>query len=59
MGYKDEAFLPSRSGSTPHLLKIVVEAKALGPPHVLKLWLGVSKGVLPVNTLAPTKPLSV
>ena len=33
----------------PHVLKIVVVVKASGPPHVLKLWLGVSKGILPVR----------
>ena len=32
-----------------HFLKIVVEVKALGPSHVLNLWLGVSKGMLPVE----------
>ena len=35
----------------PHFLKIVVEVKASGPPHVLKLWLGVIKGMLPVGYL--------
>ena len=34
---------------TPHFLEIVVEVKALGLPHVLELWLGVSKGMLPVT----------
>ena len=24
----------------PHFLKIVVEVKALGPPHILRLWWG-------------------
>ena len=33
----------------PHFLKIVVEVKASGPPHVLKLWLVISKGMLPIT----------
>ena len=31
------------------LLKIVVEVAALGPPHVSRLFFGVSKGMLPVE----------
>ena len=31
------------------LLKIVVGVRAPGPSHALKLWLGVSKGMLPVE----------
>ena len=27
----------------------MVEVKAMGPPHVLRLWLAVSKGMLPVR----------
>ena len=34
-----------------HFLIIVVEVKALGLPHVLKLWLWVSKGMLHVKYL--------
>ena len=64
MGFLDVTFLPSRASLTshflhivvevkamgpPHFLPIVVEVKAMGPPHVLKLWLGVSKGMLPVE----------
>ena len=33
----------------PHFLKIVVEVKALGPPHVLRMWLGVCTGMLPMK----------
>ena len=33
----------------PHFLKIVVEVKASGPPHVLKQCLAVSKGMLSVQ----------
>ena len=29
---------------------------ALGLPHVLKLWMGVSKGLLPIKYFAPTNP---
>ena len=35
---------------------LVVEVNALGPLHVLYLWLGVSNGMLPVKYFAPTKP---
>ena len=34
IGFQDVAFLPSRASFPPHLLKIVVEVKASGPPHV-------------------------
>ena len=43
----------------PDFLKIVVEVKSSGPPHVLKLVAGKNKGMLPVNTFAPTKLLFV
>ena len=33
--------------------------KASGPPHGLKLLLGVRKGMFPVKYFAPTKPLFV
>ena len=33
----------------PHFLSILLEVKASGPPHVLKLWLGVCNGMRPVN----------
>ena len=32
-----------------HFLQIVLAVMASGPPHVLQLWLGVSKGMLPVK----------
>ena len=51
MGFQDVAFLTSYASFPPHLLKIVLEMKALGPPHVLELWLAVSKGMLPVEYL--------
>ena len=31
---------------TPHFLRIMVEVKTPGLPHVLKLWLGAGKGML-------------
>ena len=34
---------------TQRFLQIVVLVKASGPPHVLVLWLGVTKGMLPVR----------
>ena len=40
MGSQDVAFLPSELVFTPRFLNIVVEVKALGPPHVSRLWLG-------------------
>ena len=55
MGFQDVTFLPSRANFSPHFLKIVVEVKASGPPHVLALWLGVSKGMLPVRYFRSNK----
>ena len=48
-GLQDVAFLPPRYCLPPHFLKIVVEVKASGQPHVMKVWLGVSKGMLHVE----------
>ena len=42
------AFLPSRASFYITSRKIVVVVKASGLPHVLRLLLGVSKGMLPV-----------
>ena len=42
MGFWDVAFLPSQYSFQPHFLKIVVEVKASGLPHILKLCLGVN-----------------
>ena len=39
----------------PHFLRIAFELKASGPPHVLKLWLGVSKDMLPVKYFSSNK----
>ena len=55
MGLQDVAFLPPELLLTPHLLKIVVEVKASGSPHVLRLWLTVSKGMLPVKYFCSNK----
>ena len=40
----------------PHFIKIVVEVKASGPRHILKLWLGASKGMLHVKYFCSMKP---
>ena len=42
MGFRDLTFLPSRASFFAHFLRIVVEVKSMGPPHVLKVCLGVS-----------------
>ena len=55
MGFQDAAFLPPELGFSPHYLKIVVEVKASGPPHVLRMWLAVSKGMLPVEYIHSSK----
>ena len=46
MGFHDVGFCPSRVVFSPHFLTIVLEVEASGPPHVLKLWLGVIRGIL-------------
>ena len=43
---------------TTTCLKAVVGDKALWPPHVLRLWLGISKSTLTAETLAPKNPQS-
>ena len=40
---------------TPHFLKIVVEVKTSGRPHVMKVSLGVSKGMLHVKYFCSNK----
>ena len=42
----------------PHL-KTVVEVNALWPSHVLELWLGVGKGMLPVKYFYSNKAFFV
>ena len=39
---------PLGLGFPPHFSHIVVEVRTSGPPHVLLLWWGVSKRMLPV-----------
>ena len=55
MTFQGIAFQPTRASSSPHFLKIVVEVKTLGPPHVLILLLGVSKGMHPAVSLRSNK----
>ena len=55
MGLQDVVFLSSCDSLPPHKKKIVVEVKASGTPHVLKLLLGVSKDMLPVNYFRSNK----
>ena len=66
MGFQDVALLPpelvlhhmcncGNSTTTPHSLKIVADMKPSGPAHVLRVWLGVSKGMLPVKYLHSNK----
>ena len=55
MCFQNVAFLPSQASFSTTFLKIVVEVKASGPPIVLKLWLGVGKGMLPVKYFRSNK----
>ena len=57
MGLQDVAFCPTVLVFPPHFIKIMVEVKASGPPHLLKLWLGISKGMLSANSFTPTNHL--
>ena len=57
MGCQDVAILPPELVFPQHFLKIVVEVNASGQSHVLKLWLGVSKGMLLVKYFSSTKAL--
>ena len=59
MGLHDIALLPSRAYFSTTFHRIVVEVYASSPPHLLKLWLGVSKGMLLVKYVCSTKPLFV
>ena len=49
IGFPDAMFLPSQACFPPHFIKIVVEVKAFGPAHVLKLWLGINMDMLHVE----------
>ena len=55
MGFHDVALQSSQASFPPHVTKIVVEVKALGLSHVLKLWLWVRKGMLPVEYFCSNK----
>ena len=55
MGFQDVAFLPSRASFPQHFLQFVAEVNALRQPHVLKLWLRVSRAMLPVKYLHSKK----
>ena len=57
--FQEVAFLHSRTSFPPHFSQIVVEMIASGPPHVLKLCLAVSKGMLPVKYLRSNKAFFV
>ena len=46
-------------GIAPYFMKIVVEVNTSGRPHVSKLWLEVSKGVLPVKCSCYSKSFFV
>ena len=50
MRFQDVAFPPLRASFPQCFLKIVVEVKASGPPHVLKLVWG-KQGYVPCKTL--------
>ena len=49
MDFQDVVFLPSRASFSTTSKKLVVEVKVSRPPHVLRLWLGVSKGTICVK----------
>ena len=51
MGFQDVEFLLSRASFPPHFLSIVVVVNALGPPHVIDLWLGCKHGHDPCEIL--------
>ena len=51
--------MPFRASFPPLFLEILVEVNVSGPPHVLRLLLGVDKGILPVKYFCSTMPLFV
>ena len=58
MGFQDVALLPSRAGFSTTFFINCGEVLVSGPPHVLRLWLGVSKGIkLPVRYYVLTNTL--
>ena len=56
VSFQDVAFLPPTASFHPHFLQIVVvEVKAFEPPHVLSMWLRLSKGMLLVKYFLSSK----
>ena len=51
--HNDVAFLPSNSTFSTTFLMNCGRGECLGPPHILTVWLWVSKGVLPVKYFCP------
>ena len=54
ISFQNTAFQSSIASYTT-VLKIAVEAKASEPPRVIKRWLRVSKGMLPVRYICSNK----
>ena len=48
MGFRDLAFLHSRTGFLNTFFRDLAETKALGPSNVFNLWLGTSKDMHPI-----------
>ena len=40
---------PAELVFSPYFTNVMVKVKALGPPHVIKLWLGVNEDMLPIK----------
>ena len=54
MGFLDMAFLPSRDSFSTTFLNCG-RSESLGTTTCLKLWLAVSKGMLPVKYICPNE----
>ena len=52
MDFHGVAFPHPRTSSYTTFLKTLVKAKSSGLLNILKQWLVVSKGMLPINTLS-------
>ena len=59
MVFQDVSFLLSRASFSSTFLKNCGRCESLGPPHVLKLWFGVSNNMFPVRHFCSSKPLFV
>ena len=55
VGYQDVTLQPFRAISIPHLIKTAVEVKAVELPHVVYMWLRLSKLVRPLKYLSSSK----